>query len=220
MEKQREEGLDVGGEANKSELEGAIKSGDDDKKPLGFEDSENNADGVKDAHAVYALTPGKPTIPDDDDKIKHPRPKARPHKADSDNGEEEEDSENADDDDTDDEMHEDDHDNVDDEYGDWFMSQLKKRPDLPSSEAFPASLLSYVQETHCHDRPPSTNTVLVYILEDEEGLARDNSYPVWEMERQKRKMKLERVSVSYSNLMKAECCLAIIDRMERKSRGN
>lgn len=174
---------------------------------------------MEEAHAVYTLTPGKPTIPDDDDKSKkHPRPKARAHKADSDNGEEEEDSENADED-TDDEMHVDDNDNVDDEYGDWFISQIKKRPDLPSSEAFPASLLSYVQETHCHDRPPNTNTVLVYILEDEEGLARDNSYPVWEMERQKRKMKLERVSMSYSNLMKLECCLGIINRMKRKSLG-
>ncbi|KAI8556303.1 hypothetical protein RHMOL_Rhmol05G0242100 [Rhododendron molle] len=57
----------------------------------------------------------------------------------------------------------------------------------PTSMAFPASLLSYVQEKH--NPRPSNDTVLVNILEDDEGLPREKTYSVWEMKSQNRKIK-------------------------------
>ncbi|KAG5549881.1 hypothetical protein RHGRI_014999 [Rhododendron griersonianum] len=76
-----------------------------------------------------------------------------------------------------------------DDHGDWLdLSEFGKMPEKPpTSMAFPASMLRYVQEKH--NPRPSNDTVLVNILEDDEGLAREKTYSVWEMKSQNRKIK-------------------------------
>ncbi|KAG5549879.1 hypothetical protein RHGRI_014997 [Rhododendron griersonianum] len=80
--------------------------------------------------------------------------------------------------------------------------------------AFPASLLRYFQEKH--NPPPSNDTVLINIVEDDEGLAREDSYSVWELKSQNRKIKMDRISMLIRILMVVECCRAISDRSPRQ----
>jgi len=213
--------LDIGGKANKPDVGGAIERRESGDKLMGYEDSENTADGVKEAHVDTIL---------DDEKSKHPRLKARAHRSDSENSKEEEeeekeeknedeDSENAVDDDDDDG---DGDDEDEDDDGDWMDKvdplEIKKRYQMPPPFAYPASLLSYVLEKHTP--APTTEIVLQYILVDDKGLVRGKSYPVWEMERQKRKMELQKISMTVNNLMNLECCLAILDDLKEKFYGN
>ncbi|XP_058214125.1 uncharacterized protein LOC131325728 [Rhododendron vialii] len=92
-----------------------------------------------------------------------------------------------------------------DDHGDWLdLSEFLKKPEkTPSSMAFPASFLRYCQEKH---KPRRRNeTVLVNIVEDDEGLVREKTYSVWERKSQNRKITMVRIPLSLRILMKSWC---------------